>query len=118
MRAVFTETVVIDTRRGRPTLAMEIGGELRHAAYVADEAGYFGHPYWRHQVFFAYTDKPGDRDFDGLVRILGHPRVPEGSSITDLAGNHAVLDLRIPSPTSPIHRFPTHTISEFRVDGG
>ena len=100
MEATFSEKVVVDTTGGRPTLALKIGGKLRHAPYFKQEDdGY------EHRLIFVYNIKSGDRDDDGVIDFPeAHLRVPEGSSIRDLAGNPAELSWGIISSVFPFPR--------------
>ena len=117
LSAKFQEDVVVNTGGGLPTLGLEIGHDIVRAEYVASESS-------SRSLVFKYEVQQGDRDDDGELWVRAATEgggagfaVPSGSSITDLAGNHAVLIWSVSSGRqskvdgSITRPTPTHTFT-------
>lgn len=69
---------------GEPSLALDIGGVARQAAYRSDAGS-------ATRLVFEYTLADGDLDADGIE--IGAIGLPSGAAIRDAAGNDASLSL-------------------------
>ena len=69
--ATFDEAVEVDTTNGTPTLAIEVGSEMRSAAYTETSAD-------GTTVSFSYTVVGSDHDENGIDVPAGHDRTQRG----------------------------------------
>ena len=76
--ATFSEAVTVS---GAPTLTLTIGERSVSATLAGGDGS--------DTLRFEYVVQPGDNDADGLA--LGALQLPDGSTLTDAAGNDAVL---------------------------
>ena len=82
--AEFKEEVIVDTGGGRPSIGLEIGGELRLAQWEGPSFG--------HELLFRYIVQAEDVDTDGVIWVLDNSiYVPTGSYIRDAQGHDADL---------------------------
>lgn len=78
----FTENVNVDTAAGTPSIALDIGGVTRYAAYLSGTGST--------ALVFRYTVQTGDTDSDGIsVVVLS----ANGGTMSDAAENNAELTL-------------------------
>ena len=76
----FSEAVTVDTTGGTPTLALDVGGTTRAAAYASGTG--------TATLTFGYTVVQGDADDDGVAVPAGSIALA-GGTLADAAGNAA-----------------------------
>ena len=82
----FSESVAVSAGGGAPTIGLRVGDKTVAAARVAGHAGESDD-----RMILAYATVAGDRDSDGLSVLANTLAAPDGSSITDSAGNALVF---------------------------
>ena len=70
VRATYSTSVTVNTASGTPTLNIEVGSEIRPAAYIAGSG--------TQELTFRYTVAEDDADSDGLSISSGHIAVNGG----------------------------------------
>lgn len=83
----MSETVVVDTTGGTPSLPLTVGDKSRAAAYSGGSG--------TNALTFSYEPQAGDYDADGIV--VTSPIVLNNGTIKDSAGNNAVLTFTPPT---------------------
>jgi hypothetical protein len=94
LTVTFDENVVVNLENGKPSLSLGISSAgTVNADYVSGSGS--------NALMFRYTILPGDLDVDGI--FVGEDIVLNNSSIQDIAGNDAVLQLDGVGDTSEIY---------------
>ncbi|MCM2506041.1 FG-GAP-like repeat-containing protein, partial [Aureimonas altamirensis] len=78
----FSEAVLVDVSAGTPTLLIQVGSETRHAVYAGGSGSAI--------LQFSYQVQPGD-DAPAGIGVPADALSLNGASISDLAGNEALL---------------------------
>src|SRR4029450_12106316 len=81
--------VTVNTIGGTPTIALTIGASAHDATYLSGSG--------TTDLIFRYTVAAGDTDTDGIASAS--PIVLNGGTMTDAAGNNAVLTFTAPDTT-------------------
>jgi hypothetical protein len=92
-RAAFPEAVNVT---GTPQIALNVGGHIVNATYISGSG--------TTSLLFRYTVVAGDVDLDGITS--SSPINLNGGTITDAAGNNALLTFTPPNTTGVIVAFP------------
>ena len=82
----FREVITVNAVEGRPTIALDVGGEERFADYASGGG--------TDTLIFSYVVSSGESDENGIS--VNSPIVLNGGSVVDLAGNNAVLSFTPP----------------------
>ena len=79
----FSESVLVDTRNGTPSLSLVVGANNRMASYVSGSGS--------SSLTFRYTITSGESDNDGIQLATGNTVALNSGIIHDVAGNNWVL---------------------------
>lgn len=85
----FSEPILIDSIKGIPALSITIGSRLRTVPYSGSNGST--------RLLFYYIIQPGESDNDG-IKLAVLLRL-NGSILTDVVGNAAILNLPPPGPS-------------------
>ena len=92
LSVAFSESVIVDTSGGLPTLSLETGATDRLATYAGGSG--------TDTLTFSYTVQAGDSSAD--LDITGASALAlNGGTIRDAAGNNAILTLATPGAAAP-----------------
>ena len=91
MQVRFSEAVLVNTTNGTPSIGLDVGGSSRDAAYGGQGGG-------TATLEFLYVVESGDNAPDGIEYAGENALDLNGGTVSDAAGNDAIL--RLPDPGS------------------